>query len=132
MTINQRKFICTECGSDIIKEKFHYKSKVGDSLYSNVSYEIQCGKCFMDIPEHLAKRLNNISIQTAKNEWLNKYKVEHLRDAAKCSICYLYYFEIEKKLKLNLGKNKNIFMQKFTKNGNADLICRICEPENFK
>ena len=131
MTINQDKFICTECGSDIIKEKFHYKNKAGNSLYSKVSYEIQCGSCFMDIPGHLGERLNNISLEKAKKEWLNKYKIEHLRDAAKCSICNLYYFEIEKKLKSELYKNQNIFMQKFTQKNQPDLICRICEPENF-
>ena len=90
----------------------------------------------MDIPGHLGERLNNISIEEAKNEWLNKYKPEHLKDAAKCSICSLYYFEIEKKLELDvsfiLDKGKNIFMQKFTKKDRPDLICRVCEPDNFK
>ena len=132
MHINQNKFNCPECNSEKINEIFHYKKKSGNNLYSSVFHEIQCGSCFMDIPKHLGQRLNNISIQEAKNEWFNKYKPEHLKDAAKCSICDLYYFEIEKKLELVLKKNTNIFIQKFTQTGNPDLICRICDPDNFK
>ena len=126
------KFNCPECGSNIINENFHYKSKSGNNLYSTVLHEIQCGSCFMDIPGHLGEKPDGVSIDDAKNEWLNKYKPEHLKEAAKCSICNLYYYEIEKKLNLRLNKNKNIFIQKFTQNNNPDLICRICEPENFK
>ena len=127
----KNKFNCPECESEIVKENFHYKSKPGNSLYSSVLHEIQCGSCFMDIPGHLGERLNDISIAEAKNDWLRKYKPEHIKDAARCSICNLYYFEIEKKLEINLEKNKNIFIQKFTQIGNPNLICRICEPENF-
>ena len=125
------KFSCPECSSDIIKEHFHYKSKSGNDLYSSVLHEIQCGSCFMDIPSKLGQRNFNISFEEVRKEWLNKYKPEHLKGAAKCSICKLYYFEIEKKLEVNLHKNKNIFMQKFTKTSDPDLICRICEPDNF-
>ena len=132
MKKNQNNFNCPECGSLLIKESIYYKSKPGKDLYSSVLHEIQCGSCFMDIPGHLGERLNGISIEQAKNEWLNKYKYEHLKEAAKCSICLLFYYEIEKKLESNLDKNKNIFIQKFTQTGNSDLICRICEPDNFK
>ena len=132
MNSNKNKFSCPECGSKKVKESFHYKNKLGDSLYSSVLYEIQCASCFMDIPGHLAERSNNISFQEAKNEWISRYKPEHLKEAAKCSICNLYYYEIEKKLELELDKNKNIFMQKFTHKGNPDLVCRVCEPDNFK
>ena len=132
MHLHQNEFYCPECGSRIIKENFHYKSKPGNTIYSSVLHEIQCGSCFMDIPGHLGERLNNISINDAKDEWINKYKPEHLKDAAKCSICNLYYYEIEKKLELIFDKNKNIFLQKFTQNNKPDLICRICEPDSFK
>ena len=132
MNSENNKFNCPECGSVKVKENFHYKSKSGDSLYSKVLHEIQCASCFMDIPGHLGERLHNISIEEAKNEWLNKYKPEHLKNAAKCSICDLYYYQIEKKLELDLNKNKNIFMQKFNQTENPDLVCRICEPDNFK
>lgn len=131
MNKNFNKFICPECGSNEIKEHFHYKPKIGDNVYSSVLHEIQCGSCFMDIPEHIGKRLNNLSYKNAKNEWKYKYRSEHLKAASQCSICNLYYYEIEKKLQFNLDKNKNIFMQKFQKEGNSDLICRICEPANF-
>ena len=86
----------------------------------------------MDIPGHLGEKLNNISIEEAKNEWINKYKPEHLKEAEKCSICNLYYYEIEKKLELDLDKDKNIFMQKSTQTSSSYLICRMCEPDNFK
>tara|TARA_B110000438_G_scaffold292900_1_gene331924 strand:- start:117 stop:515 length:399 start_codon:yes stop_codon:yes gene_type:complete len=132
MNSDPNRFICPECGSEKIKETFHYQNKLAKGLYSNVLHEVQCGSCFMDIPGHLGKRLNNISADQAKDYWLNKYKAEHIKEAAKCSICSLYYFEIEKKLEISLNKNKNIFMQKFTQTGNPDLICRICEPDNFK
>ena len=132
MNLEQNKFNCPECGSENVKENFRYKSKSGDNLYSSVLHEIQCGSCFMDIPGHLGERLNNISIDQAKNEWINRYKPEHLKEAAKCSICNLYYYEIEKKLELDSDKNKNIFMQKFTQTSSPDLICKICEPDNFK
>ena len=132
MNSEYNKFHCPECGSNKVKENFHYKSKSGDSLYSKVLHEIQCASCFMDIPGHLGERLHNISVEEAKNEWLNKYKPEHLKNASKCSICDLYYYQIEKKLELDLDKNKNIFMQKFNQAENPDLICRICEPDNFK
>jgi len=131
MSLVQKKFNCPECGSDIEKENFHYKNKIGDSLYSSVLHEIQCGSCFMDIPAHLGERHKNISFKKAKKEWINKYKPEHLSNAAKCSNCKLYYWEIEKKLESVIEKNKNIFMQKFTVLGKPDLICRICEPESF-
>jgi len=67
-----------------------------------------------------------------EKKWKNKYKPVHLKEAAKCSVCNLYYYEIEKKIELGENKNKNIFMQKFTQAGNLDLICRICEPDSFK
>ena len=132
MNINQNRFNCPECSSGEVKENFHYKSKLGDSLYSSVLHEIQCDFCFMDIPGHLGERHNNMSFEKAKNEWISKYKPEHLKHAPKCNICNLYYYEIEKKLSLDFYKNKNIFMQKFTQTGKPDLICRICEPDDFK
>ena len=132
MNLIKNIFNCPECFSNKIRETFHYKSKSGQDLYSSVLYEIQCGSCFMDIPGHLGERSNNISLTEARFEWNKKYKPEHLKNAAKCTICNLYYFQIEKKLELDLKKNKNIFIQKFTESSNPDLICRICEPDNFK
>ena len=132
MTANHNKFICPECGSEKVKNNFHYKNKSGDGLYSKVVHEFQCGSCFMDIPGHLGERLENISFDEAKNEWVKKYRPEHLKEAAKCSICLLYYYEIEKKLLSNMDNDLNIFMQKFTQTGSPDLICRICEPNSFE
>ena len=132
MNLNSNQFICPECGANKVHENFHYQKKTVDGLYSKVHHEIQCGSCFMDIPAHLGERLNYISVLEAKNNWINLYKPEHLKEAAKCSICNLFYYEIEKKLEFKFDKNKNIFMQKFTKSNNPDLICRICEPDNFK
>ena len=72
MSSDKNNFNCPECGSENVKEDFYYKNKLGDSLYSSVLHEIQCGSCFMDIPGHLGERLNNISIEKAKKEWINK------------------------------------------------------------
>ena len=132
MELSHNKFICPECGSNSIKENFHYKNKSGKNIYSSVLHEIQCGSCFMDIPGHLGKRLNNISVKEAIDDWIKKYKPQHLKEAAKCSVCLLYYYEIEKKLEHSLENDKNIFMQKITQKGNSDLICKICEPNNFR
>ena len=132
MNTKKNKFICPECGSKKIKEYFHYHRNSENSLYSKVLHEIQCASCFMDIPDHLGERHKNISIKEAKNEWINKYRPEHLKEAAKCNFCNLYYYEIEKKLELSFSKNKNIFMQKLTKIGSPDLICRICKPDDFE
>lgn len=132
MNLNTKNFFCPECESNVVKEIFHYKSKSDSIAYSSVTHEIQCGSCYMDIPSHLGIKNSNISFEEVKKMWFNKYRPAHLKKSARCSICDLYYFEIEKKLQTSLGISVNIFMQKFTKNGNADLICRICEPDNFK
>ena len=97
MNLDLNKFNCPECSSENVKENFRYKSKSGDNLYCSVLHEIQCDSCLMDIPGHLGERHNNIYIEEYKNEWINRYKPEHLKDAAKCSVCNLYYYEIEKK-----------------------------------
>ena len=123
-------FKCPECESEKIKDIFHYKDKNDKGLYSSVLNEIQCGSCYMDIPSHLGERKGDISFEQAKEQWHNRYKPEHLKNAAKCSVCNLLYYEIEKIL--GTDTNQNIFLQKFTKIGNPDLICRICEPKSFK
>ena len=94
---------CPECKSNTVKDTFHYQSKSDNSLYSSVLYEIQCASCYMDIPGHLGERNKKLSFEHVKNEWFNKYKPEHLKDAAKCSLCNLYYFEIEKFLIVDLS-----------------------------
>ena len=50
----------------------------------------------MDISRHLGDRHNNFFLEEANNERINKYKFEHLKDSAKCSVCNLYFFKIKK------------------------------------
>ena len=40
--MNKNEFNCPECGSTKVKDKFYYKKKLVESLYSSVLYEIQC------------------------------------------------------------------------------------------
>ena len=51
------------------------------------------------------------------------------------SIIRIYWAAIQNILKSNINiywhKNKNIFIQKFTQTGKPDLICRICQPDDF-
>ena len=124
-------FLCPECGSNSIKGI--YKIKRDDKNIDPITkYEIQCNLCFFDIPDYLCVGDLNLPIDYQKKKWFDDYKPKHLKTAAKCSNCNLYYWEIEKKLKLNSIITNNIFLQKFTENDNPVLICRLCEPDNFK
>lgn len=124
-------FLCPECGSNSIKGI--YKIKHDETkINTTTKYEIQCNSCFFDIPDYLCVKNLNSSIDYQKKNWLEDYKPKHLKTAAKCSNCNLYYWEIERKLKLHLITTSNIFLQKFTEKDNPVLICRLCEPDNFK
>tara|TARA_B110000438_G_scaffold57434_1_gene57499 strand:+ start:1876 stop:2274 length:399 start_codon:yes stop_codon:yes gene_type:complete len=127
----KNEFICPECGSTDIKGTYQISSNNNDTIYASVKHEIQCANCFFDIPAHLGKRYYNQTYKESKNEWLNLYKPIHIKDAAKCYDCSLYYWEIEHKLAAKNVDAKNIFVQKISKDGNSDLICTICHPELF-
>ena len=50
---NQEKFQCPECDSKNIRLRFKVNTKDKNNAYANVSEEIQCGNCFMDIPANV-------------------------------------------------------------------------------
>ena len=89
-------FSCPECTSDTIK--FRFKVNYKNDVYADVTEEIQCANCFMDVPANLFIVNENTNIDDNKKIWKSFYKPEHIKQAAQCSKCDLYYWEIEKKL----------------------------------
>ena len=49
----KEKYQCPECESEIIRYKFKVKNNDKNSAYANVTEEIQCATCFMDIPANV-------------------------------------------------------------------------------
>ena len=93
---NKEKYQCPECESKNIRFKFKVNNRNKNDAYSHVTEEIQCAECFMDIPANIFLIDKNTNIEDNKKIWKSFYKPEHLRKAAKCSKCDLYYWEIEK------------------------------------
>ena len=127
------KFLCPNCGSI----KFNNKHSIGKKFfigpYQNVNSEVQCSLCFMDIPSNLCENISEDLVQSSKKLWIEKYKPEHLKHAAKCSKCYRSYWEIEKYLFDNNITKKDIFYQIYNpKKGVGDLVCKICDPTAFQ
>ena len=84
---NQEKFQCPECDSKNIRFRFKVNTKEKNNAYANVSEEIQCGNCFMDIPSNLFLINNENNPKDVNIRWNTIYKPEHLKNAAKCSKC---------------------------------------------
>ena len=87
----------------------------------------------MDIPANVFIFQNDADIEDNKKIWNSFYKPEHLKVAAQCSKCNLYYWEIEKKL-ANMNINtQDIFYQSYDINAEGGkMICRLCDPKSFK
>ena len=126
-------FLCPNCGSKDFLSKHSIGKTHKEGPYVNVKYEIQCSKCFMDIPSNLCENINFNKINDVKKLWIEDYKPIHLNEAAKCSKCLRKYWDIEKYLFLNNESTKDIFYQTFNSNKDiGDLICKICDPTAFK
>ena len=54
---NEDKYKCPECESESIRFKFKVINKDITSAYANVTEEIQCAKCFMDIPSIISENI---------------------------------------------------------------------------
>jgi hypothetical protein len=122
---------CPECESD--KIKFRFKVNYTTDVYAGVTEEIQCANCFMDIPSNLFIIDKNTNIQDNRKMWNAVYKPKHIKRAAQCSKCELYYWEIEKKLFKKNITSSDIFYQAYdTKSSGGNMICRLCDPEAFK
>lgn len=128
----QEKFQCPECESKKIRFRFKVNSKDTNNAYANVTEEIQCAICFMDIPSNVFIFENDNDIQENKNIWKSFYKPEHLKFAARCSKCDFYYWQIEKQLYEMKIDSSDIFYQSYdTKGSGGKMVCRLCDPEAF-
>ena len=127
------KFLCPNCGSNKSNNKHSIGKKFLSGPYKNVNSEVQCSLCFMDIPSNLCENISEDLVQSSKKLWIEKYKPEHLKHAAKCSKCYRSYWEIEKYLFDNNVRKKDIFYQIYNyQKGVGDLVCKICDPTAFQ
>ena len=128
----KEKFKCPECGSETIRFKFKVKNKDENSAYANVTEEIQCAICFMDIPANVFVVNKDSNIEENKTVWHYFYKPEHIKKAAQCSKCNLYYWDIERQLLVKNIISSDIFYQTFdSKGGGGKMICRLCDPNAF-
>ena len=130
---NQEKFQCPECESKNIRFRFKVSTKDKNNPYANVTEEIQCASCFMDIPANVFIFKNANEIEDNKKIWQSFYKPEHLKVAAQCSKCSQYYWQIEKQLSDINITSPDIFYQTYdTKGSGGKMVCRLCDPEAFK
>ena len=129
---NEDKYKCPECESESIRFKFKVINKDITSAYANVTEEIQCAKCFMDIPANVFIIDHKSNIEDNKKIWQSFYRPEHIKKAAQCSKCDLYYWDIEKKLSNKNIISTDIFYQTYdTKCSGGKMVCRLCDPEAF-
>jgi len=123
-------FKCPECDSNSIKCRFKVNHK--NNVYADVTEEIQCANCYMDIPANLFIVDEDTNIEDNQKIWKTLYKPEHIKNAAQCSKCYLYYWEIEKQLVSQNVTSPDIFYQTYdTKGSGGKMVCRLCDPEAF-
>ena len=123
---------CPECDSEKIRYKFKVNNSDKNSAYANVTEEIQCATCYMDIPANVFVINKDSNIGENKTIWNSFYKPEHIKKAAQCSKCTLYYWDIERKLSFQNIISSDIFYQTFdTKGGGGKMICRLCDPNAF-
>ena len=128
----EKKYSCPECESNTIRYKFKVKNDDPNSAYANVTEEIQCAKCYMDIPANIFVINDDYNIEENKTIWKSFYKPEHIKKAAQCSKCNLFYWDIEKQLSLKNIVSPDIFYQTFdTKGGGGKMICKLCDPSAF-
>ena len=130
---NLINFNCPNCNSTKYKSKTTLGKKFNDGPYSNVVSEIQCSVCFMDIPSNLSENINLENLDNIRKLWNDTYKPFHKLQAAQCSRCHRYYWEIEKHLFEKNISTKDIFYQNYNpKKSIGALICKICDPQSFE
>ena len=130
---NQEKLQCPECESTKIRFRFKVNTKEKNNAYANVTEEMQCASCFMDIPANVFIYNTDDEIEDNKKIWQSFYKPEHLKVAAQCSKCSQYYWQIEKQLSAMNITSPDIFYQTYdTKGSGGKMVCRLCDPDAFK
>ena len=133
MLSNKINFFCPNCSSD----KYIGKTTIGknykDEPYKNVTSEIQCAKVFYGYSINYFRKYFSDKQNEMSKLWNEIYKPSHKENAAQCSKCFRYYWEIEKYLSENNISAKDIFYQTYNpKKSIGDLICKICDPSSFK
>ena len=127
------KFRCPNCDSIKFIGKNSLGTKIKSGAYLNVSSEIQCSDCFIDIPSNISENIDENDYEKCKKLWHELYKPEHLKNSPKCSKCSRAYWEIEKFLFNRNISIKEIFYQTYSpQKGIGVLICKICDPQSFK
>ena len=87
----------------------------------------------MDIPSIISENISPDKQNEMSKLWNEIYKPSHKENAAQCSKCFRYYWEIEKYLSENNISTKDIFYQTYNpKKSIGNLICKICDPSSFK
>ena len=87
-------FLCPNCNSNTHLSKHSLGKKFTDGPYKLVNFEIQCSECFMDIPSNLSENIEKINLDKCRKLWNDVYKPAHTLEAAKCSKCFRYYWDI--------------------------------------
>ena len=127
------QFLWPNCGSNDYLSKHSIGKIFTEPPYSNVKSEVQCAKCFIDIPSNLCENIIPNNINLVKKAWFAEYKPVHLNHASRCSKCSRVYWEIEKYFSENKIDSKDIFYQTYNpQKGAGNLICKICDPTAFK
>ena len=130
---NNFNFNCPNCNSTTFIGKTSIGKKIFNGPYKDVNSETQCAECFMDIPSNLCEDINKNNLDDIRKLWNNIYKPAHKLDAARCSKCNRFYWEIEKYLFTNNISLKDIFYQTYNPQKNVGgLVCKICDPSAFK
>ena len=89
-------------------------------LIRNVISEIQCAFALWIFHQIFVKIFQD-ELDNKRNLWNDIYKPYHKLDAAKCSKCFRFYWEIEKYLFQNNISSKDIFYQTYNpKSGRRD------------
>ena len=126
-------FTCPNCNSKKYIGKTSIGKKYKEEPYVNVTSEIQCAICFMDIPSNISENISSEDQKKMSRVWFDIYKPTHRKIAAQCSKCFRYYWEIEKNLFEKNISTKDIFYQNYNPNKSIGaLICKICDPQSFE
>ena len=129
---NKINFNCPNCNSKKFISRTTMGKKYSEGPYKSVEYEIQCLKCFMDIPSNISENINEKDLDKNKYLWNEIYKPYHILEAAKCYKCERFYWDIEKYFFKNNIHAKDIFYQTYNpQKGIGNLVCKICDPAAF-
>lgn len=74
-SIKDNSFICPNCGGNVGGGTMHVSWDYNpDDPWLGILQVIQCVLCRHTIPAHLAERWDDMSVEEARNRWLEVYK----------------------------------------------------------